>query len=257
MVTITVILFAVLLGYLTLRYDRFGQEPWYLLTLTLLLGIASAWFVGRAEDVVLEGVSHAHFALHAATAAFLEEFVKLAAVVSIAVVFSKHFDDPIDGLVYGSYFGIGCALFEMATYYPGWEQLQGPAAIQFLGREVIRLTLHWLTGGLVGFGVGMTRLALPKAKRMLIGWSSSAVGIHFCWDFFCGLPSQSGSGWVTQRAIAVGLMLAAIALYGWAVCIGEQHARHMYGAVKKQLWGWPFSLLASPPQASGEWTAEA
>ncbi len=166
----------------------------------------------------------------------------MSMVVLLAIAFGRHFDDPIDGLVYGSFFGIGCALYEMNTYHAA-SPLAGPSVVNQFGSEVVRCTLHWLTGGLAGFGVGMAKLARPNARQILLAWSAAALAIHFCWDFFCGLPTQGGESWMAQRVIAVSLMLAALGMYGWAVCLGESHGRHMYGAQPRRLWGWPFTLL--------------
>ncbi len=242
MVTLGILLFAILLGCLTLRYDRFGREPWYLIGLALFLGVFSAYQIGYVEDDMLVDVSHADFAQRAAVAAFVEEFTKLSLVVLLAIAFGRHFDDPIDGLVYGSFFGIGCALFEMNTYHTN-TRFGGASVINQFGSEVIRFVLHWLTGGLAGFGVGMAKLARPRARSILLGWSAAALAIHFCWDFFCGLPTQGGEAWMTQRLIAVSLMVTAVGMYGWAVCLGESHGRLMYGTHPSRLWGWPFTLL--------------
>ena len=108
--------------------------------------------------------------------------------------------------------------------------------------EMVRLVLHLLFGALTCCGVGLARFRAPRWQIIFVASLATSISLHFVWDYFCGLPSELEVGAVQQRSIAVGLMLAATGLFGFAVVhtIGHSEVVHSMG-IKRQLWGWPFN----------------
>ena len=101
---------ALLAALLVYRYDLYEREPWYMVALAIVLGAAGMRLVGTVELVSL-GFVDTQVAV-AALAALHEEAARLAIVIAIAFVFPRQFNDPMDGIVYGSMVGLGMALEE-------------------------------------------------------------------------------------------------------------------------------------------------
>ncbi len=226
-------------------YDR---EPWYMLVLAVVLGMLSCWGVGYAEDAMQLWLGKAGMSItgQSVIAAVVEEASKLLVVVLIALCFPTQFNDPMDGIIYGAFAGLGFALSE-SLFYIGLahDAYPPPTETQLFGQEAIRLLLHFLTGGLNGFGLGLLKFKVEQWKLILPTWISAAIGIHFLWDFACGLPSDADGSELFRRSLAICLMLFATFLFGVAVYVGVSWSRlhHAQGAPKHQLLGWPFSLL--------------
>src|SRR5690606_3183208 len=99
-------------------------------------------------------------------AAVTEELAKLAVVWAIALLWRRQFNDPMDGLIYGSFAGLGCAIEESVGLH-GWPT--GAALLPL--QEPIRLLGHLVMGGIGGFAVGLWRIRFAP-------WP---VAVAACW----------------------------------------------------------------------------
>lgn len=243
---IIVLLAASVLAMLIYKYDMYDREPWYMYLLAIFLGGLSAWLVGDAEDwAIIRYDAIDSVAVQALIASTFEELSKLAVVVAILLLFGKYFNDPMDGIVYGALAGLGFALEESRFYlHLALRAIPPPSQADLFGQECTRLILHFLTGGLGGFGVGLIASRIRQGKVILTGWLAAALTIHFFWDYACGLP-QGDNGAVFRRSSAVGLMLFALLLFGVAVKVGNQWsaAIHPPDGPIPRLFGWPFNLF--------------
>ena len=238
-----VLMFAALLGLMVYRYDKYEKEPWYLLMLAIALGAGAGWLIGHVEDFIIAALcrSSAEFGLQASFAAFLEEGIKLLCVVLLAMGIVKHFREPMDGLIYGSFVGLGFALIEFMIYQ-SFMLRDDQIRFHVMGGEAVRFVFHTLTSGLCGFGVGLAKFRLPGATKTLIGCTSAVILVHFLWDFHCGLPSQSVESWWFQRTVAIGLVVSTLLMYGTAVSLALRLSQEMHPMhAPVSLWGWPFS----------------
>lgn len=249
MIYVTVILSAFVLAALAYRYDMYDREPWFMLALAIGLGMFACWGIGHFEDWVIVEVGEVGMSVwvRSALASTSEECCKLSVVVVIATCFYWYFNDPLDGLIYGAFAGLGFALFESGMYINlAKHSLPQPTSMELYGQEAIRLMLHFLTGGLGAVGLGLIKYKVSQAKFIMFSWFGAALAIHFLWDCACGLPAQSGdpSG-MFQRSTAIGLMLFATGLFGVAVYVGAAWSRaiHPPDDPTQRLFGWPFSLL--------------
>lgn len=238
-VYIAVLACAVLLAWMVCRYDLYEKEPWYLHLFALALGYVTFCGLVFVEDATNRWLgfygTKDHTAGQAAVAASQEEVAKLLAVVLIALLFRRHFNDPMDGLIYGSFVALGMALQESYFYLQlSFTDPSGASALELAGREAVRLVLHILLGGISGFGVGLivehSRLRhwLPVLAVCMIG----SMTIHFLWDWLCGIPTAfSGQPidieWkaMFQRGMAVLLMLLAMGMFACSVVIGKRLSR--------------------------------
>src|SRR5687768_12622618 len=136
------------------RYDLHGKEPWYMVLLAVAVGIVFMWAAGQVEDAALVRLQlgPGDLAAKAALIALIEGAAKLMAVLLIAASFRRHFNDPLDGLLYGTLAGLGMAIEESLLYLSLTLDKNALA----LGAEVVRLFGHSLMGGLFGFAIGLT-----------------------------------------------------------------------------------------------------
>lgn len=242
---ITVGLAAFVLIGLIYKYDMYDREPWFMFLLALVLGGFSAWWVGDAEDwAILRLDAVESLAIQAAIASVMEETAKLAIVLLIWAFFRRWFNDSMDGIVYGALAGLGFALEESRFYLDlVLRSAHRPSGADLFGQEVTRLILHFLTGGIGGFGLGLLATRVQKGAVILVGWLGAAFAIHFLWDYACGLPQGDDDG-LFRRGTAVGLMLFALTLFGIAVRVGNRWSSLQHPASGKppRLFGWPFNL---------------
>lgn len=253
LVYLVVLVCAVLLGWMVYRYDMYEKEPWYLLLVVMILGGVFMWGVGYLEDFSNARLGFdqpdVQTAGQAAVAASHEELAKLLVVALVALLFRRHFNDPMDGLILGAFAGLGMAVHESLLYLD--VSLSEPLAeprIDLVGRELVRLVLHILMGGITGFGVGLAveHSRLPLWFAVLAGWLAAAMMIHFLWDYLCGIPAvlQDESGATSQtevfrRGSAVLLMLTAMAFFGFSVVLGSRLSRKRFDPTsEKRLSRW-------------------
>ena len=245
---VIVLLTASVLLLLIYRYDMYDREPWYMILLTVFLGGASAWSIGYVEDwLIVQAGGGATIAGQALIAAVCEEACKVAIILFVALAFRRYFNDPMDGIVYGALAGLGFALEESRFYLElAPHMIPAPTRIQLFGQESIRLILHFLTGGLDGFGIGLIWAKVKQGRVILIGWLGASLGIHYLWDYACGLPQDSDGVW--QRSTAVLLMVFALILFGIAVMVGNlwSATAHPNNGSVPPLVRWPFTLLLRP-----------
>ncbi len=229
-----VCLSAFLAAVLVYRYDLYNREPGYMIALAAGLGFATMWLVAPAELWALGLVESPK--AEAAVAAILEEAVRLAAVVVIALAFPRHFDDPMDGIVYGSIVGLGMAAEESLHFLPA-----GGASEKLFPLELVRLAGHLVMGGIGGFGVGIWRMRAPAWPRALALSFSAAAALHFSWDWVA-LSATAGRRLPAGLAfLAAAIMLIGMAVYGALVVLGSRLSRAMFApGSARSLWGFPF-----------------
>lgn len=220
---------AVLAAIMVYRYDLYDREPWYMLMLATALGAGAMYGAGQVQIAVLAklgnfAATHWNVTLSAA-AATTEEFGKLAAVFIIATICRRHFNDPMDGIIYGSFAGLGAALEESVALLGWsarmWEML--PA------QEPIRLLGHLIMGGIGAFGVGMVRPG-RRPRCWLAFWVAwgFAIAIHFVWDIVAFSAADLGRMLAWHKAAAVTIMLGGLAVYWRLVAVAERISKEWF-----------------------------
>ena len=238
---------AAVVAIIVYRYDMHDREPPLLLALTVGLGMGAMWLAGKAQVFWLEqapggiGVSARNTPLVAFLAATHEEAGKALAVLAIALVFRRRFNDPMDGIIYGSFAGLGAAVEESIAVLRHSDpvSLLPPA-------EVIRLLGHLVMGGIGGFGLGLAFQRHRAWGWALAGSFLAAVLLHFVWDLIA-LPANDIRGTGAPAAptrghslAAIAVMLAGLVVYGSLVAAGSRFSRRAFAPGAPGLWGWPF-----------------
>jgi RsiW-degrading membrane proteinase PrsW (M82 family) len=232
---IAVALSACLAAALVYRYDLYNREPWYLLALAAALGALAMHGAGVLETLSL-GFADGPI-IRAAVAAACEELARLAVVSAIALMFRSDFDDPMDGIIYGSIVGLGMALEE--SFY--LLNLMRAKNVLLLPVELVRLLGHLVLGGIAGFGVGIAAMRIPGWPAVLARFFGIALALHFAWDWIAQASPDGESLPAGQSLLAIAVMLAGFLAYGWIVVEGARLSRVRFASARaRSLWGWPF-----------------
>ena len=234
LVYVTLFTCAALMVLLVRRYDLYEKEPWYMVLVAVALGVVVMRFAGLLENQLLAylDLPYGQFAAKAALVAAVEEFAKLMVAVVIALGFRRHFNDPLDGLVYGTLGGLGMAMEESLLYIG----LSAHKDALLLGAEVVRLFAHSLMGGLLGFAVGLTlrppalpRGATPHARRKVmlpLTCVAVALVVHFCWNYIAYRPHVAAA----MRGLLMLLMLSLMIVWGATVAYAMNLTRRFLRA---------------------------
>ena len=237
----TLIVCAALLGLLVYRYDMYEREPWYMLLIMAVLGGAAMSLTGKVEVFTLRLFQEPQsYPLIAIIASTHEEGARLILVAALAIFVPSQFNDPMDGIIYGSIVGLGMAVEESI----GFMRLVHPEATLLPATEVVRLAGHLVLGGITAFALGMARMRMPRWKAALAGCLAFTVTWHFLWDWLAFTTMAEGRANLWQTLAAIVLMLAGMLLYGMLVVVGSDWSRkHFSPHSPRELWGWPFDVL--------------
>ncbi|MBX3356996.1 MAG: PrsW family intramembrane metalloprotease [Phycisphaeraceae bacterium] len=230
---------ALVIAVIVYRYDLYDREPWWLLVVATALGAAGMWVAGRVQVMLISAagsLAAEHFdTAMALVAATTEEANKILGVAVVAVCFRRWFNDPLDGLVYGSFAGLGAAILEsVGVVSEAAHEGVLPA------HEVVRLAGHLVMGGIAGFGLGLWpfRRRGWNGRHGPLPWVWAAAGcflaawtLHFLWDLVAFAAERRGRMTPMLTACAMTMMLGGLLLFRGLVGIGAARSRAVF-AVK-------------------------
>jgi len=193
-------------------FDRYDREPLHLVAVVFLWGASVAPTVSVMAVTALGRVVDGSFPAASLgvidisiLAPFVEETAKAVGVLLVVLLTDK-FDNPTDGVVYGTAVGLGFAVTENIVFALGaLPESSGTGGILMLvgGRTLLSAGVHALSsavfGGLVGYAVWS-----PKRAARL-GWSCAglalAIALHSAWNtalLYVGPFSPDGTlrGWL-------------------------------------------------------------
>ncbi len=215
---------AVPYGLLLLWLDRNEQEP--------LMLLAAAFMWGAVVSTAISLVANTSFSVFAMglvghpglasqmTASFsaplFEEGTKGFALVFLFFLFRRHFDNVLDGMLYGALIGLGFAWLENILYYVQASDggAVGMLKLTYLRGVVNGLSSHVTYTGLTGMGFGLVRILRKGIARWALVplfWGM-AMFAHFLWNTFAGIILGVTGGDSELQAYAVGLPLAVLLL---------------------------------------------
>lgn len=177
---LTLAVCSVAIGTIAWRYDAYMREPWYMILATAAAGAALMWLAGQVQIfIIVRFAEHGRIMPNvsiASLAGLTEEIAKLTVVAAIAILAPKQLNEPIDGIIYGSFAGLGAAIEEsiwiMGLDHPHYLPPQEP----------VRLAGHLVFGGIGGFGVGLLVTRAPRAALWTLLCIVGAATIHSLWD---------------------------------------------------------------------------
>lgn len=181
--------------------DRNEQEPWPLLAAAFLWGAVASTGLSIIGNEFSRGVFSAFVQdpmmvsqlTASLSAPLFEEITKGFALVLIYVMFPKHFDNVLDGVVYGALAGLGFATVENILYYVRAESI---VATFWVRGIVAGVGSHAAYSAIFGAGLGAFRVMRTGGLRYIILVASMALAmfVHFVWNsvgqlFLAGVQS--------------------------------------------------------------------
>lgn len=168
--------------------DRHLPEPVGLLLLTfalgmLAVGISMALYAGLgliglrfdagdlANNSPMELIAYTMLAIGP-----IEEVSKLIPFLLIVLRF-KEFDEPLDGIIYASFIGLGYAAVE------NWQYLDYLTPIEALARGFASPVVHMLFASIWGLWIGRAYLNNRSVAKAAIAALAVAAGLHGLYDF--------------------------------------------------------------------------
>lgn len=218
---------AVLLWWLMGR-DR-NREPTRVVLMTLLLGAITpipivlvalplAWMLGISHQPSTFGEAvAASFIL----AALVEEVFKFLVLWGYSARHSQ-FDEPFDGIVYGTTASLGFAASENVMYVFGGQTEFHGYVIGFL-RAFTAVPMHAMCGVTMGICIGIAKFSPRRAPLWLGLGLAGAIGLHGTYNSFAfgsqiaaqaergGLLVLSMGGFLATTVLAAIICLLAIA----------------------------------------------
>jgi RsiW-degrading membrane proteinase PrsW (M82 family) len=168
-------------------------------------------------------------------APLIEEFLKAAGLVLLALIARDEIDDVMDGFVYGAICGLGFAVIEDVVYFvAAFGGSVGDIAQGFAARVLASgLYGHVLYTGLVGMGIGyvVTRredVALGRRLAVAAGLGALGVAGHALWNspFLASLyPADPIDGFDRVRVAVAVAVRGAPLVFVVAVAVTLAHRR--------------------------------
>jgi protease PrsW len=218
-------------------YDLYDREPLSLLGLAASLGALGMSGTGRLETLLFRRLELDSVLALALAGALCEETAKLL-VVALLAVSARSFNDPMDGLIYGSMAGLGAAFEEGIAVLHALPK----AARVFPPEELVRLCGHLVMGGIGGFGMGCLFHRRDRWKLAVAASFLTAVLLHFGWDLAALRVDGAGRPAGGDALLGAGLMLAGILMYGRLVVVGSRWSMEVFAPGTPQtFWRWPWS----------------
>ncbi len=201
-------------------FDRYDREPLPLVAGVLAWGAIPAPFLA----LVIEGGIAAFLGLHfgglqlqwlqgTLVAPAVEETLKGAAILAV-ILFSDQFDNPTDGVVYGTAVGLGFAVSENLFYELGAVVSSPHSATSLvILRTLTSAGVHAVASSILGGALGIAYLSRRRVGRWMAGCSGlvGAILLHAGWNAAVGrmaLFDQKG-----PFVVAVSALPAIYALY--------------------------------------------
>lgn len=191
------------------KHDKYQREPLGLVLLLLIVGgimaVAGTLIaVSLYEDYIpTEEASPLINMLF--TAALPEEFFKMLPVLLFAW-WSRHWDEPFDGIVYAGATALGFNLIETAGYMFGEEDVVGS-----LYQGLVRGTLggHMVYGIIMGFFLSRAKFSRGGAQLGNIALAMLVpVALHTAWNAALGYGGDIIDGNAVAGMLSWGLATA-------------------------------------------------
>lgn len=232
-----------LFGSVVYRYDMHEREPWWLLLTACAAGAVAMAAAFCLEYAVLlaaarSGLPYDYAVLHATLAGVFEESGKFLVPLGILLLLRRHFNDPMDGLIYGCMAGLGAALYEsvwfmLNTPAPGSGSSGDGAWLPLLharGQDAVRLLMHTCWGGLGGSALGLIVMKKPW-RGELAKTLGGAVLLHLAWDLFVGFVDEQ---YFIHRLAAALTLGTTVVWFGYLTVRANRWSRQMHAPKSKQ-----------------------
>ncbi len=234
--------------------DLYEREPLSLVLGAFVWGAVAATtlagFANQGWGSVVARVGGPEFASRwtaALTAPFVEETLKAAGIVLLAMIATDEFDDVLDGFVYGAVCGLGFAVVEDVFYFIAVFGGAPGGVLEGFSVRVLSSGLygHVLYTSLAGMGIAYFvsrrgEASLLRRSLVAVGLFGLSIGGHFLWNspFLDLFPARMGSvgSWLQLPLAAavkgLPLLLVVVAMVKLA---RRRERRWLEGALRSEV----------------------
>ena len=168
--------------------DRHLPEPVGHLLLAFALGmLASGLSMAMYEGLGALGLRHdagyladttslGLFAYSLLAIGPIEEFAKLVPFLLVIIRF-REFNEPLDGIIYASFIGLGYAAVE------NWQYLDYLTPTEAAARGFASPVLHILFASIWGHWIGRAHLSQQSVAKAALSGLAVAAGLHGLYDY--------------------------------------------------------------------------
>jgi len=197
--------------------DRYEREPVWLLALAFFWGAIPAVLLvfvpeilfDRILDTALPAGGLKNALSYGVSPPLFEESAKGIFLIGLMLMFWHEFDDPLDGIVYGSMVGFGFAMTENLFYFVGAAQSGG------VGGEIFNIVVRAVLFGLnhafftawTGLALGWARTHSGVLNRVLVpvlGWLTAM--------FFHSIHNLGAT--FAQATVCLSFLIAVLSDWG-------------------------------------------
>lgn len=196
------------------RRDDLDPEPLRLVLLDFVLGIGVAFGVLALRPVLDAWLSSRPEASRNFADAFLvtAPVEELAKMLPLFLAWRRHeFDEPLDGVIYGTAVALGFASIENFYYL----EASGQASLMLM-RGFTAVPIHVACSGATGlfFGIAKFRPGRERAPLILAGLAL-AIGIHGLYDWLLGAEDPLRKRLALTAVVPAAFVLLALKIR-WA-----------------------------------------
>ena len=221
-VTLTTIASLILIWFL----DRFEKDPVWLLALVFLWGAVPAIIISLVFEMIvgmplpyLLDAWTADVFMSSIVAPIVEESAKAIALLLVFFALRHHFDDILDGIIYGALVGVGFAWIEDIFYLFGAASEGGVEAMGFV--FVLRVFVfglnHAFFTALTGLGFGIAKVVRScwLGGLAVLFFFAAAVGAHFLHNALVSVGGEAGVvvSFLVHGGALLGLLLVVIVVW--------------------------------------------
>ncbi len=185
--------------------DRYEREPFWLVSLNFIWGATGAIIFGIIGSIIM-GLGVSEFIYQFANDSDAGTLNGLAGAVVVAPVveemtkgifllmmaFSRHYDGPVDGAVYGGAVGLGFGMTENFLYFLSFPQDYVGLFMLIIIRTLFSAVLHCCTQAVFGAAIGYAKFKGLFAKLTIIPLGLAiAMFMHFMWNLTVSFNSTA------------------------------------------------------------------
>ena len=203
-IRLTVAILAITPGLFRLRYflrkDKFKPEPKKLI-IKMFIRWAIAVIPAALIEVGIESIIPIEFFWLVIVAPIVEELIKYL-TMKRGITKHKHFDEPIDAMIYAVAVALGFATFENVSYIRDAYQ-SGMLEIVAGMRALISVPWHAIFASMRGYAVGVVHFSKAKInkKKIIFAWLSLAMLLHACLNFLSMINLRWALGMVVLMIV--------------------------------------------------------
>lgn len=189
------------------KKDHIQPEPWSVINISFVLGVIAVIPVAFFENWILDDSETSGNAM----VIFLPILIKVALVEELAkiIVFltypfrNQHFDELMDGIVYGAAVAAGFATLENIYYV-----IENGFLVGFM-RALLSVPMHILAGALSGYWIARMRFGYTTWPLAILLGPGMAILAHTLFDvgMFAGSALWFLIGFMVVPALIVALVL--------------------------------------------------